>query len=225
MIKLLKDCQFQHSTLNCINKYRLQTILNTTGDQITMVSDTVMTFIRRRRFAWFEIAPAPRRVHCVRQRCFHFVHFSPEAPHHQRCARQTVLTSANIPDVRVPDCPRSFDGGAEDPLAEPHRNKALGRHDSYLRGIWHLKGIWIEVSTSESVNWGSRILPRLLPSPVTLFHFLLLFSLPSSSSLPSPTGRAHLKPATWNGACNQCEEGWFSYLSTFTDGFLTLQNK
>lgn len=122
-IKLLKDCQFQHSTLNCINKYRLQTSLNTTGDQITM-ADTVMIFRRRRRFAWFEIAPAPRRVHCVRQRCFHLVHFSPEAPHHRRCARQTVLTSANIPDVRVPGCPRSFDGWAEDPLAEPHRNKA-----------------------------------------------------------------------------------------------------
>lgn len=108
-----------------------------------------MTFRRRRRFAWFEIAPAPRRVHCVWQQCFHFVQFSSEAPHHKRCARQTVL-----PDVRAPDCRRSFDGWAEETLAEPHRNKALGCHDSYLRGIWHLKGIWIGVSPSGAVMWG-----------------------------------------------------------------------
>lgn len=142
MIKLLKDCQFQHSTLNCINKYRLQTSLNTTGDQITM-ADTVMTFRRRRRFAWFEIAPAPRRVHCVRQRCFHFVHFSPEAPHHQRCARQTVLTSANIPDVRVPDCPprgpprrATPQQGVGPPRQLPARDLAPERHLGRSEHLW-----------------------------------------------------------------------------------------
>lgn len=126
--------------------------------------------------------------------------FSFQAPHHKRRARQTVVTSANIPDVRVPDCRRSFDGWAEETLAEPHRNKALGCHDSYLRGIWHLKCICIEVSISDGANWGVHESPKDFAwSPVTFFHFLSLFSLPSSSSLPFPAGGAELALTAWKG--------------------------
>lgn len=144
-----------------------------------------MTFSKGRRFAWLEIAPTPRRVHCVRQQCFHQkkMRFSFQAPRHKRRANQTVVTSANIPDVRVPDCRRSFDGWAEETLAEPHHNKALGCHDSYLRGIWHLRSIWIEVSISDGANWGVHesskdfaITCHILSFSVFLFSsFLFLF--------------------------------------------------
>lgn len=145
-----------------------------------------MTFRKGCSFAWLEIAPAPRHVHCVWQQCFRHkkMHFSFQAPHHKRRARQTVVTPANIPDVQVPDCRRSVDGWAEETLAESHRNKALGCHDSYLRGIWHLECICTEVSISDGGNWGIHesskdfaITCHILLFSVSLFSsFLFLFA-------------------------------------------------
>lgn len=72
--------------------------------------------------------------------------------------------------------------------SEPHCNRGLGRYCSYLRGIWHLKHTIKHDAYLMMLNEGIRILsPKIVPSPVTLFHFLSLLSLPSSSSLPSPT--------------------------------------
>lgn len=115
--------------------------------------------------------------------CDSSVRFSFQAPHHKHRAHQMVVTSANIPDVRVPNCRRSFDRWVEETLAEPHRNKALGCHGSYLRGIWHLKCICIEVSVTKDENRGLQNSPKdlaitchILSFSASLFSsFLFLF--------------------------------------------------
>lgn len=71
--RTLKDCRLNTicpTVLINTDSKQARSPLNTTKDQITKV-DTVMTFRKGRKFAWLGIAPAPRRVHCVRQQCFH----------------------------------------------------------------------------------------------------------------------------------------------------------
>lgn len=186
-----------------------------------------MTFRKGCRFAWFEIAPTPMHVHCVRQQCFR----------QRKCAsvsKRLITNAAPIRRWSRQQTPRMSESQPVDAVLMDEWRRPSLSHTTTRR--WVAMTVTCEGSGTWNAfawKWASLVVetegfmnpPKTLPSPVTLFHFLSLFSLSSSSSLPFPAGGAELALTVLKENCNHCDEVGSSHLSTFTDGFLTLQSK
>lgn len=136
---------------SCINKYRLLTSVTSFKYQRNWqikITDTVILRIKgRHQSVWSYIALAPRDVHCVR--CVTAVF----PPIKTLFLLNLVITNVPArqqeinPAVWVSGRRHSIDRWVKETLdavagleinSEPHCNRRLGGHCSYLRGIWHL---------------------------------------------------------------------------------------
>lgn len=189
--KTLKDCRLntvRSTVLINTDSKQAKPPLNTTDNQITMV-DTVMMFRNGPSFAWLEIAPAPRRVHRVRQQCsLQFPSASSQTP-------RPSVTWSRQQTSRMSES-QTVDAALMDERRRPSLSHTATRRWVAMAVTCEESGTWkafakMWASLKEETE-GFMNPPKTWPSPVTFFRFLPFFSFPSSSSLSFPAGGAEL---------------------------------